>query len=48
LAGLLYDQLQAAPFWFASVLLAATALLARTLPRRAAADEALAAATVAR
>jgi len=47
-AGLLYDRSQAAPFWFASVLLVATALLARTLPRRAVADEALAAAPVAR
>jgi MFS family permease len=47
-AGLLYDRSQAAPFWFASVLLVATALLARTLPRRALADDALAAAPVAR
>jgi MFS family permease len=47
-AGLLYDRSQAAPFWFASVLLVATALLARTLPRRAVADDALAAAPVAR
>lgn len=46
-AGLLYDQIQAAPFWFASALLVATALLARTLPRRMAADDALAAAPVA-
>jgi len=47
-AGVLYDRSQAAPFWFASVLLVATALLARTLPRRAVADDALAAAPVAR
>jgi len=47
-AGLLYDQLPAAPFWFASALLTATALLARTLPRRVAADETLATAPVAR
>jgi MFS transporter, DHA1 family, tetracycline resistance protein len=47
-AGMLYDQIPAAPFWFASALLFATALLARTLPRRAVADDALAAAPVAR
>ncbi len=47
-AGLLYDQIQAAPFWFASALLVATALLARTLPRRTAAGDELAAAPVAR
>jgi MFS family permease len=46
-AGLLYDRSQAAPFWFASVLLVATALLARTLPRRAAADGAFPAASAA-
>jgi len=42
-AGMLYDVAQPAPFWFAGALLAATALLAQGLPKRAA-DDPLAAA----
>ena len=45
--GLALRPSPAAPFWFASALLVAAALLARTLPRRAAADGALAAARAA-
>ena len=47
-AGLLYDWSRPAPFWFASALLAATALLAQALPSRVAAADALAAAQGAR
>jgi len=38
-AGFLYDRSQPAPFWFASALLVATAVLALALPRRAGPDE---------